>query len=124
MSNKKQETPFATPETSRSATATLEPTEQPTSLSAGDTASGNGATASIASIAGVHTSTLTGGLPFTPKRRGIEHLPGGGIRMEIVIQVEEAMLLESWAESAGEPLESYIQTQVDESLKAYCSAQG
>lgn len=57
------------------------------------------------------------------KRQGILRRLDGSFLMELVIEVEEALLLESWAETAGEPLEAYIQTQVTEALRAWCSQQ-
>lgn len=57
------------------------------------------------------------------KRQGIIRRPDGSFLLELVVEAEEAMLLESWAETADEPLEGYIQTMMTEALKAFCSQQ-
>jgi len=61
---------------------------------------------------------------MAPKRSRARLLPSGGMLIELLIEPEEAELLKTWAEQAGTPLELYVQEQVTEALRAYCSAQG
>ena len=65
-----------------------------------------------------------GGSPLVPLRqRGlIEHLDGT-YTLDITIPPEQASMLRSWAEQAGEPLEDYTRRMVLESLLAVASSE-
>ena len=52
----------------------------------------------------------------------LEHLDGS-FTLDITIAPEEAAMLRSWAEQAGEPLEDYARQTVKEALLAFCSSQ-
>ena len=52
----------------------------------------------------------------------LEHLDGS-FTLDITIAPEEAAMLRSWAEQAGEPLEGYSRQTVKEALLAFCSSQ-
>lgn len=60
-------------------------------------------------------------LPFS---REFETLPDGSLRGVVIISPENSELLRTWAEGAGEPLEEYIQTHLDEALSAYAASTG
>jgi len=59
----------------------------------------------------------------TGRRQGLIRLPDGSARMDVTIPVEIFLMLESQAECAQEPLESFIQRNVVDSLMAYVSAE-
>ncbi len=54
-----------------------------------------------------------GGIPV-----GLERLPGGGIRLGVELDADEATPLLSWADSAGEDPATYVARQVHDALVA------
>ena len=66
---------------------------------------------------------VSGSLTLPPRRAGIvEHLDGS-FSLDVVIPVEQAEMLRSWASQAGEPLEKYVNEMVMQALLAFCSSQ-
>ena len=53
---------------------------------------------------------------------GLELLPGGGIRLGVTLDVDEATPLLSWADSAGEDPAEYIAKQIKDALVAVTSS--
>jgi hypothetical protein len=53
---------------------------------------------------------------------GLERLPGGGIRLGVTLDVDEATPLLSWADGAGEDPAEYIAKQVKDALVAVTSS--
>jgi hypothetical protein len=61
---------------------------------------------------------------FQAKQAGaIQRTASGGIIGTFTIQPEMALVIESWAESAGEPLHSFCQQQIDEALVQFIEGQ-
>ncbi len=50
-------------------------------------------------------------------------MPDGGLRVSVVIPPDMRMVVESWAEGAGEPFDSYLQTLLDMALNAVVNGQ-
>ena len=53
---------------------------------------------------------------------GLERLPGGGIRLAVTLDVDEATPLLSWAEGAQEDPATYIAAQIKDALVAVTSS--